>query len=550
MKKKEIKLESLSVKAKKKKDFLIIGLILSIFIFIIISVGLTFLGVEKKKIFKKRVTQDISKTDISLIPKSQFKEAWAVSVDNTLNKILTSIKKIDTTTKKTIEKQRHDIEDMLYDKEANAKMINKEQQKIIEDKVAKLQKTLREAIAKQNAKIEEISSNKVGDVIINGGIKTSNGINTDDLIPNIIVSDKPKLKGVISESNTSNKEPVIEKKKRLVIDTDESNEDVNKIVGLKTIENNKTAIIKKDVSFTQKGRLSIINLDTSFNKKIIKQKEIARKKRLVQKEKINNTYHVMVGLTKAYMITGVYAPAFTAGDSEPLPVLLQAEGDVLIPNDDAESVDKCFFIGSAKGNMNSTTADIRLVSISCSLNGGKKMIEGAISGWVIGKNGVPGIEGELLHKNGAFLSRTFVSGFLETFANAFGGSKPTSIPLGGAVANGSSVGLGSSIKSNVGTAVSGGASTVFGKLGKYYLKMAEQIFPVIEVKGGQEVSILLKGGEDITIKDFHKANISQMEDDIEENNDIDVENIVNNGNVEYNNNNVLNNKKTNKGKKK
>ena len=57
------------------------------------------------------------------------------------------------------------------------------------------------------------------------------------------------------------------------------------------------------------------------------------------------------------MITGAYAPAFQEGDSEPLPVLFEAEGSIIQPNDFLGSIDKCFLLGSAKGNMNSQTAE-------------------------------------------------------------------------------------------------------------------------------------------------------------------------------------------------
>ena len=260
----------------------------------------------------------------------------------------------------------------------------------------------------------------------------------------------------------------------------------------------------------EKKKVSLFSIDTKSVKKYRlreKERELAEiRKRLKEK----NTYHIMTGLTKAYLVTGVYAPAFSEGKSDPLPVLLQAEGNILIANNDTESIENCFLLGSAKGNMNSETADIRLNKISCSLADGTKKIEGSISGWVIGENGIPGVPGELLHKNGAWLAKTFVAGFLDTFSQ-------TLVSYAGAGGKNGNASNGTiTVGDSLASAGAQSTSDVFQKIGDYYLKMAEQIFPVIEVKPGRTVDILLKGGDTLTITDFNSAEIDQIETDIVE----------------------------------
>jgi len=260
----------------------------------------------------------------------------------------------------------------------------------------------------------------------------------------------------------------------------------------------------------EKKKVSLFSIDTKSVKKYRlreKERELAEiRKRLKEK----NTYHIMTGLTKAYLVTGVYAPAFSEGKSDPLPVLLQAEGNILIANNDTESIENCFLLGSAKGNMNSETADIRLNKISCSLADGTKKIEGSISGWVIGENGIPGVPGELLHKNGAWLAKTFVAGFLDTFSQ-------TLVSYAGAGGKNGNASNGTiTVGDSLASAGAQSTSDVFQKIGDYYLKMAEQIFPVIEVKPGRTVDILLKGGDTLTITDFNSAEINQIESDIVE----------------------------------
>jgi conjugal transfer pilus assembly protein TraB len=501
---KKIELETIGEKAKKKKDFLIVVSIVSIFTFLIISIGLTFMNVDKKKVFKKRQEKVINKKEVALIPDKDFKENWAISVENTLekqNKVLTEFMRKTT---EDLNKTRSELKDMIADSIAQQREMIQKNNEDTNAKIDNLKSYLNDSLEKQENRIEEISIMKgTGGVNLGSGSENEEIELGDDLLPPL---------------------PKIEKSsKETVKKTEESIED---IIGANTgTENNnnidKNTTMKNEPSETKKPhiramKISLIDIDTESNQQLIEEQE-AELAKLEKQEKKNHSYHVMIGLSRAFMVTGAYAPAFSAGDEEPLPVLLQAEGDILIANDDTESVDRCFLIGSAKGNMNSKTADIRLVKISCSLNEGKQMIEGGISGWVIGENGIPGVPGELLHKNGAWLAQTFVAGFMQTFSDALANTGTTQISFGGTTNGGNTqVPLGNAVSDNAAAAVGGGLSSVFGQLGEYYLKMAEQIFPVIEVKAGRTVNILLKGGEDLEVKDFNKLSIGEIEEKFEE----------------------------------
>jgi len=269
-----------------------------------------------------------------------------------------------------------------------------------------------------------------------------------------------------------------------------------------------TTFLNEAGGILEKKKVAFFSIDTGDVKRYQlkeKRKELAAIKK---RAKAKNTYHIITGLTTAYLVTGVYAPAFSEGKMEPLPVLLQAEGDILIANDDTENLGKCFFLGSAKGNMNSETADIRLNKVSCSFADGHKKIEGSITGWVIGENGIPGVPGQLLHKNGAWLAKTFVAGFLDTFSQTL----VSYAGAGGKNGSAGNVNIGDSLAEAGGES----ASDVFQKIGDYYLEMASQIFPVIEVKPGRTVDILLKGGDTLTVTDFNSAEVEQIERDIKE----------------------------------
>ena len=501
------KLQTLEEQAKKKKDFLIIGSILAIVALAVFSLGSVFLSFDKQKIYKAKLNKRTGAKDLELINQQDFKETWAISIENTLQKQSEFLKTMQKEQKENLQKTKKELSDNIAEQTVKLNKKIEHSNKSLNKEISTLKKEFNEKLERQKNRIEEVSLMKGNGSV--GGIDTKPiNLNDADLLPDIptspIQGDKNNTPSKINEGNGTD---LLEKM---------LSRDTNKNKGAeKTFEKKESAFSKQEPIKIVKPRL--LTIDTHSVKKMainLDKKRLMLKK--MKKTKKKMSFHLMTGLTQAYMITGAYAPAFSAGEANPLPVLLQAEGDILIANDDTETIDKCMLIGSAKGNMNSQTVDIRLSSISCSLNGGTKKIEGSISGWVIGENGIPGVQGVLLHKNGAWLARTFTAGFLNTFAKAFTGaaSQTKAVPL-------SSSNFSSSVGDNSKQALGGGLSSVFGQLGRYYLKMAKQIFPVIEVKGGRTVDILLKGGENLVVTDFNKADLSKIQDDIDINKEIE-----------------------------
>lgn len=493
-------LDTLDVKAKKKKNIIIIIGIVGALSFIVISVGSAFLSVDRSKVYKERKEIDANK-DLKIIQNPEMKESWAMSVDNRLKE---QEKKTAQVVEEIGMKQDSVLDELkLLLKENSAKTEENFQifSATVDAKISQLKKNLNSKINDQESRMEAIAlkgnqnRGEDGDIVLN-----------KDLLP--VVNKKKK------ELDPAPEESLYETKKSEVLDSKKD---------LPTPKLADLGDTKTDTKNASKKKLmKLIEIDTSFNKGIVTaQSEINNdydQEEENNKDKSNNSYHISTGMSQAYMITGAYAPAFQEGESEPLPVLLETEGQIIMPNNNRGTIEKCFLLGSAKGNMNSQTASIKLVSISCLLNGGTHRIEGPISGWVIGENGIPGIHGEMLHKNGAWLARTFVSGFLETFATALGRVQGGQISIGGTTGGGSAqagLSTGSQISNNLTSAGASGVSTVFNKLGEYYLKMAEQIFPIIEVKGGRTIDILLVGGEELSVVENNKVDIGAMQSNID-----------------------------------
>lgn len=500
---KKPKNETFAKKAKKKKDFIVIIILVGIVTTIITSFLMTYLDSDRKEAFDDRVKIE-NKKEFEIIKKQDMKETWAISIENRIEaqneKRIKAQKKLEEKT----EKKLSEIQNLLVDSMASLTSKIEQIDAGVLNKLADIEASSEARFAEQQSQIEDLS---LREQTIDDPYEFNQGniiLGPDLLPPEVEAGKKSTVNG---NTETANKNLSIDEGLNNIVPEKQSHtEETKEIKEKKIVKKEKTPIIPKRMVLTT------VNVDVSSSQEEIKQEE----EEYAQLEELRgvqtNSLHIMTGLTQAYMITGAYAPAFESGKEEPLPVLFQVEGDILIANNDTESLDNCMLIGSAKGNMNSQTADIRLHNITCSLADGTKMIEGSISGWVIGENGIPGVQGELMHKNGAWLSKTFVAGFLETFASAFSNTDSTEITFDD---EDDDVSPGNAIGDNLKSAGAGGLSTVFGRLGEYYLQMAEQIFPVIEVKGGRTVNILLKGGEDLKIKDFNKVDLSEIEDRIE-----------------------------------
>jgi hypothetical protein len=528
----DVNLDTLDMQAKKKKTFLIVGIFIILMGVLFISVASTILTLQKKKVYKKRVENKIPK-EIEVIQNSEMKEGWAISVENRLEEQGKSIKEI----KKNLKNNKQDIINALREElKKNNEVINK--------KMDTLSKTVAVQMKNNNEKIKkEIESLKEENKLIKMKLKSLESLknlkiqknNEEDivisknLLPNI---PKPPVKSGGTNIKGSELTIVVPLPNKEISKKEEKNikkeqkpkkeEEIAKLEKQLPIENNAgikneskgKEIKSKPKIINHKKNIKIVSIDTSFNGDIINtQNQIqAENKRIKEQmeiqEEIKNGFHVSIGFTQAYMITGAYAPTFQNSQTSPLPVLLEAQGNILMANDTQGSIDKCFLLGSAKGNINSQTVSIKLVAISCLVDDGKYRIEGPISGWVIGENGMPGLPGEMIHKNGAWVAKTFIAGFLQTFSQAFTGT-PQQIVLGTGTTS-QNQNVGNALVNNTGYAAATGLGNVFGKLGDYYLKMAEQIFPVIEVKPGRTVDIMLLGGENLKVVKNNPISISRI----------------------------------------
>jgi conjugal transfer pilus assembly protein TraB len=202
---------------------------------------------------------------------------------------------------------------------------------------------------------------------------------------------------------------------------------------------------------------------------------------------------------KAILLTGIDAPAYGTAQSEPYPVLLNVMDLSVLPNRFRMNLKDCFIIGAGYGNLSDERAYIRTESLSCIRNDGT-VIDIGLKGHVIGEDGKLGMRGRLVSKQGQKIAMAMLTGMLGSFAHAFRPQTATVLQLGT-----EDTGVFRYKVSDVLEAGAlGGVGNALNKIADYYIKMADRIFPIIEIDAGREVEVFILKGQELKLQGAKK----------------------------------------------
>jgi len=185
-----------------------------------------------------------------------------------------------------------------------------------------------------------------------------------------------------------------------------------------------------------------------------------------------------------YLLSGFDAPTGGKAQSNPIPLLIRISRDAILPNGFRADIKECFVGGDAYGDLSSDRAYARLTTFSC-MTGDGEAVERKIRGYISGSDGKAGLVGRPVSKQGALLARTAMAGFLEGVAKAFKtGNVTYSVQPTGIVAA-------PKTDKVLETGLFGGAQSAASKLADFYMKLANEMYPVIEINAGRKVNIVL-----------------------------------------------------------
>ena len=202
----------------------------------------------------------------------------------------------------------------------------------------------------------------------------------------------------------------------------------------------------------------------------------------------------------AVMTGGAEANAGVSGESNTAPVEFEMLNDGFLPNGKHSTLKGCVMTGSAHGDISSQRGIVRGDRLSCVRKNGTILdIPVQATVFNFGKNG---IRGEAIMRNSKILQSVGWSGLLSGIGNAAKSATQTSSvsPLGAtSTVDPSQMGL-----NIVGSMTSDAAS----KLSEYYLKLAEQYHPDIDLRQGAVVNIVFLKGFPLTgsaVKKYSEA---------------------------------------------
>jgi conjugal transfer pilus assembly protein TraB len=160
-------------------------------------------------------------------------------------------------------------------------------------------------------------------------------------------------------------------------------------------------------------------------------------------------------------------------------------------------VRECFLIAAGWGDLGSERAYLRGERLSCIREDGKA-IESKIDMYAVGEDGKAGVRGRLVSKTGALLSRALMAGFMQGFSQVFT-KQPVAVIATGQP--GQTAPFQNMLSKNaMESAGLQGAGSALERLSKYYIDMAKDIFPVIEIDAGRAIDFVMISGKKLALQ--------------------------------------------------
>ncbi|WP_265941879.1 TrbI/VirB10 family protein [Dechloromonas sp. A34] len=199
-----------------------------------------------------------------------------------------------------------------------------------------------------------------------------------------------------------------------------------------------------------------------------------------------------VSFTRGTLLGGLDAPTGGQSQSNPHPVLIRLSDNAFLPNRFRAEYRECFVVAAGYGDISSERAYLRTESLSCVRTDGATL-EVKIQGSIYGEDGKVGMRGRLVTKQGQMLANALLAGVVSGIGQGLATSSTeySTSALGTVASATGSEAYRAGLGSGVGKALD--------RLAQYYIKLAENTFPVIEVDAGREVDVVITKGVRIDV---------------------------------------------------
>jgi conjugal transfer pilus assembly protein TraB len=215
---------------------------------------------------------------------------------------------------------------------------------------------------------------------------------------------------------------------------------------------------------------------------------------------------------ESVMLTGINARSNSAGggasgtilsaNNVGAPFVSRLKGNAILPNGwKISDFNDCFISGTGIAILSSERANVIANVMSCIDKRGN-VYEAPIKAYGVDLDGIQGISGRMVTKQGSLLAKTALAGIASGLGNAF---TPTALPSYNQNAqSGDRQGIQYPNPNLIaGSALGGGVSEAGRALSKFYLDYAKEMFPVIEVNAGTRITWILQ--ESVELNQMKKA---------------------------------------------
>jgi hypothetical protein len=193
------------------------------------------------------------------------------------------------------------------------------------------------------------------------------------------------------------------------------------------------------------------------------------------------------------LLTGVNAPT----DGTPYPVVFQLGGDITGPDGSSLNLGEGRIIAAAQGSESDSRALFRLTQLSLRHPSGRRSVI-EVDGWIVGEDGVRGMQGKLEDKLGRLIMATAVISGVA----AVGQRLQRNTQVFGQGFNNGQNNPGFTLQStDVEFAAASAVTDASNRLGQVLLRRYESLVPVVEVLSGREAVAIFSAPAEVAILD-------------------------------------------------
>jgi len=261
---------------------------------------------------------------------------------------------------------------------------------------------------------------------------------------------------------------------------------------IRTVTQRSIRQIKKsgEINETNYSNNYLSSANQQVNNDLNKAIEKAKEETLKSNKKDQYIYLPSGSFFQTVMLTGLNAPTSMAADKSPMPVIFRIKKEAILPNNFRADIRECHAVGEAVGDLATERANIRMINISCITNDGIS-VESSINAVAVNDfDGIVGVTGELITKNGSLLAGSMMASFMSSLSTAVQPQQTRRL------ATESDAPMWDTFEpAEVGAnALFGGLSGATDKLADYYMELADAMHPVINIPPGRGVTFMVLKG--------------------------------------------------------